>query len=89
MALLPVVDALAQVLAGVDALPAESIALAQGHRRVLAEGPAARRTQPPSDVSAMDGYAVRGADVARAGAVRKLVGEAAAGDLFECEVQAG
>ena len=40
------------------------VALDQALGRVLAEALAARLTQPPADVSAMDGYAVRAADVA-------------------------
>ena len=64
MALLPVADALARVLEGVEPLPAERVPLAEAEGRVLAEDLAARRTQPPDDVSAMDGYAVRAEDVA-------------------------
>ena len=64
MALLPVPDALARVLEGAEPLPAERVPLAEAEGRVLAEDLAARRTQPPDDVSAMDGYAVRGEDVA-------------------------
>ncbi len=79
MALLPVPDALARVLDGAEPLPVELVPLAQAEGRVLAEDLTARRTQPPDDVSAMDGYAVRGEDVASAPARLKLVGEVAAG----------
>ena len=44
--------------------PAETVALAGGWSRVLARPVVARLTQPPADVSAMDGYAVRAADAA-------------------------
>ena len=64
MALLPVADALARVLEGVEPLPAEQVPLDDAAGRVLAADLAAQRTQPPADVSAMDGYAVRAADVA-------------------------
>ena len=40
--------------------------------RVLAEDVAALRTQPPADLSAMDGYAVRAADVASVPATLKV-----------------
>ena len=40
----------------------ETVPLAAAHGRVLAEPVAARLSQPPADVSAMDGYAVRAAD---------------------------
>jgi molybdopterin molybdotransferase len=82
MALLSVADALARVLDGVTPLPAESVPLNEAEGRALAEDLAARRTQPPEDVSAMDGYAVRAADVASAPARLKLVGEVAAGRPF-------
>jgi molybdopterin molybdotransferase len=49
--------------------------------RVLARPVHARLTQPPADVSAMDGYAVRAADAA-AGAVLRVVGSAPAGHPF-------
>ena len=78
MALLPVADALRSVLEGVEPLPAEHVPLSEAEGRVLAEDLAARRTQPPDDVSAMDGYAVRAEDVA-APARLTLIGEVAAG----------
>lgn len=89
MALLPVADALAQVLEGVQPLPAERVPLAEADGRVLAEDLAARRTQPPEDVSAMDGYAVRAEDVATAPARLRLIGEVAAGRPFAGQVNAG
>ena len=90
MALLPVADALAQVLEGVDAAAApSSVPLADAEGRVLAEDLAARRTQPPQDVSAMDGYAVRAADVASAPAHLRVIGEVAAGRPFAGAVGAG
>ena len=71
MALMPVAEALARVLAEAEPLAAEPAPLAEAHGRVLAADVAALRTQPPADVSAMDGYAVRSADVAaRAGAAQ-------------------
>src|SRR5262245_47703270 len=86
MALMPVAEALAKVLAGVEPLPAEQAPLAEAHGRVLAADLAALRTQPPADVSAMDGYAVRGADVAGAPARLTVIGEVAAGRPFAGEV---
>ena len=44
---------------------AEPVAIEAAHRRTLAEPLAALLTQPPFDASAMDGYAVRAADVAQ------------------------
>ncbi|MEA2979438.1 MAG: molybdopterin molybdotransferase [Alphaproteobacteria bacterium] len=88
-ALLSVADALARVLAGVEPLPSEDAALIDADGRVLADDVAARRTQPPADLSAMDGYAVRAADVANVPVTLKVAGEVAAGHPFEGEVRAG
>jgi molybdopterin molybdotransferase len=87
--LLSVADALARVLDGVSPLPAEDAPLTETDGRVLAADVAARRTQPPADMSAMDGYAVRAADVAAAPATLKLIGEVAAGRPFDGEVRQG
>ena len=89
MALMPVAEALARVLADAEPLAAEAVPLAQAHGRVLAADVAALRTQPPADVSAMDGYAVRSADVAQAPAKLRLVGEVAAGHPFRGAVGPG
>ena len=89
MALMPVADALAAVLSGADALPEEMVALDLAHRRVLARDLAALRTQPPQAMSAMDGYAVRAADAANAGARLKVIGEIAAGRPFDRVVGPG
>jgi molybdopterin molybdotransferase len=89
MALMPVVDALAAVLAGAEPLPEETVALDAAHRRVLARDVAALRTQPPEAMSAMDGYAVRTADASHVAARLKVIGEVAAGRPFEKPVGAG
>jgi molybdopterin molybdotransferase len=87
--LLSVADALALVLADVVPLPAEAAALVDACGRVLAGDLVALRTQPPADVSAMDGYAVRAADVAAAPVHLTVVGEVAAGRPFDREIGPG
>jgi molybdopterin molybdotransferase len=89
VALMPVAEALARVLAGAEPLRAEPTPLADAHGRVLAADVAALRTQPPADVSAMDGYAVRSADVAQVPVKLRVVGEVAAGHPFEGTVGRG
>ena len=89
MALLPVADALSQILQKATPLAAEGVALANAAGRVLAADVAARVTQPPADVSAMDGYAVRAEDVARVPAVLTVTGEVAAGHPFASPIGAG
>ena len=82
MALVPVEEALRRLLDGAGPLPAESVQLHEAYERVLAEPVVALRTQPPFDASAMDGYAVRAADVAAAPARLSVIGEAPAGRGF-------
>jgi molybdopterin molybdotransferase len=89
MALMPVADALAAVLADAEPLTAEMVALDLAYHRVLARDVAALRTQPPQAMSAMDGYAVRSADAGHAQARLKVVGEVAAGRPFEHALQPG
>ena len=89
MALMPVAEALARVLADAEPLAAEATPLADAYGRVLAADVAALRTQPPADVSAMDGYAVRSADVARVPVKLKVIGEVAAGHPFHGAIGAG
>jgi molybdopterin molybdotransferase len=88
VALLSVADALAAVLAQALPLASEPVPLAGAVGRVLTADLAALRTQPPADVSAMDGYAVRGADVG-APAVLRVIGEVAAGRPFDCAIGPG
>ncbi|MEK9281368.1 MULTISPECIES: gephyrin-like molybdotransferase Glp [unclassified Bradyrhizobium] len=89
MALMPVSDALAAVLAGVEPLSEEMIALEGAFHRVLARDVTARRTQPPQAMSAMDGYAVRASDAAKVDAQLSVIGEVAAGRPFAPTLGAG
>jgi molybdopterin molybdotransferase len=89
MALMPVADAIAAVLAGAAPRAFDFVALDAAHGRVLARDVSARRTQPPADMSAMDGYAVRAADAAQPRARLRVTGEVAAGRPFAGRVGAG
>src|SRR4051794_8619096 len=89
MALMSVAQALEQVLSGATPLPAVEMPLAEALGCVLAEDLVAKRTQPPAAVSAMDGYAVRGADVVSAPIVLNVMGEVAAGHPFAGQVGIG
>jgi molybdopterin molybdotransferase len=84
-----VAEALARVLEHASPLATEMAPLAEVHGRVLAADLAALRTQPPEDVSAMDGYAVRATDVAKVPATLRVIGEVAAGHPFEGRVGQG
>jgi molybdopterin molybdotransferase len=89
VALMPVADALAAILAGAEPLAEEMVALDAAFHRVLARDVAARRTQPPQAMSAMDGYALRAHDAAQVRARLKVIGEVAAGRPFERMVGPG
>jgi len=89
MALLPVADAIEQILRGVEPLPAESVELSGAFGRVLADDLLAQGNQPANDLSAMDGYAVRGDDVTTSPVTLKVMGEAAAGHPFPKEIGPG
>ena len=88
-ALMPVAEARRRVLDAMTPVSAETVGLSQGLGRVLARDVTARVTQPPMAVSAMDGYAVRAADVAAVPSTLDVVGEAPAGGAFEGIVGAG
>ena len=81
--LLPVAEAQRRIVEAVPLVAAEQIPVADGLGRVLAEDLVSRRSQPPMPVSAMDGYAVRAADVAGLPAELEVVGYAPAGHAFD------
>lgn len=89
MALMPIAEALALVLKDAHPLGTEDAALADAFDRVLANDLPALRTQPPANVSAMDGYALRAADAATVPATLKVIGEVAAGHPYAGAVGPG
>ena len=89
-ALISVAEALSRVLAAADEpLSEEWVALEEAFGRTLSRDLVAARTQPPFANSAMDGYALRAADVKEPPASLKLIGESAAGRAFAGAVGAG
>ena len=87
--LMPVAEARKRILDSVKPMVPERVALSKALGRVLAGNVVAQRTQPPSDLSAMDGYAVRAADVATVPARLKLVGEVPAGGSYNAVLKEG
>lgn len=83
--MLSVEDARARILALVRPTGPETVPLAEAWGRVTAAHLAARLDQPPADVSAMDGYALRAADEG----ARTVIGDAPAGHPFASAVGAG
>jgi len=82
-------EALEIVLRETPALPTEEVMLGDALGRVLAEDIRSDTDMPPFDRAAMDGYALRAADVASCPARLSVTGEVAAGAWPDREVGAG
>ncbi|WP_293867896.1 gephyrin-like molybdotransferase Glp [uncultured Alsobacter sp.] len=90
MSMLSVEEALRKVLAwAAEPVDSERVPVADAFGRTLAAPLAALRTQPPFAASAMDGYAVRSADVTAPGARLTVIGTAPAGHAFAGRVGPG
>ncbi len=87
--MISVEEAQQRLIAKIAPLGAEQVSLTEALGRVLAEDVVARRTQPPWDVSAMDGYAVRAADVAQVPVKLKVAGAVPAGQAYAGAVKPG
>ena len=77
------------ILESVTTLGVELVKMEQSLGRVLAQDIRANRDLPPYDVSAMDGFALRSADVANAPATLEIIEDIKAGDMPRHVVQAG
>ena len=86
--MLSVGEARARILSGLAPTSAESVPLDSAWGRVTSRPVLARLCNPPADISAMDGYALRAAD-SGAGAVLRVIGEAPAGRPFQGVVGPG
>ncbi len=85
----PLEDAQAEILGSIRRLGSDSVELADALGRVVSEDITAREAIPPFANSAMDGYAVRGADVAMPGALLNVIGAIPAGRMADKEVTTG
>jgi molybdopterin molybdotransferase len=86
---LSVDEALDRILARITPLEPTEVGLLDALGAVLTEDQAADRDVPPFRNSAMDGYAVRGADVKQGGARLRVVGTVSAGSLPDRAIGAG
>lgn len=84
--LLPVADAQARLFAMAPRVSAETVSLAQAAGRWAAAPVIARRSQPAADLSSMDGYAIRFADLP---GPWRVLGESAAGRPFTAPICPG
>jgi molybdopterin molybdotransferase len=87
--MISVAEALATIVDATPVLGAERVTLADACGRVAAEAVTSARAVPGADNSAMDGFAVRGDDVARAPVRLRIVGSAPAGSLLAGPVEPG
>lgn len=86
--MISVAEAQTMCLATVRSLGSEDVSLSDAAGRVLSQPVVAQRDQPPFSASAMDGYALKSAEVER-DAMFKVIGESAAGHGFTGTVGAG
>jgi len=91
--MISVEEARARVLDAVPILPPETRPLSEALGQVLARDAVSPVTIPPLDNTSMDGYAVRAEDTAGASpqspVTLRVIGEVAAGHLFDGAVTAG
>jgi molybdopterin molybdotransferase len=91
--LISVEEALERILSYVSLLPPEEKQILDALGQVVADDVVSHMDIPPLDNTAMDGYAVRAADTAGASesapVLLRVVGELAAGYVFDGEVSAG
>lgn len=77
------------IFESVTTLGVESVRIEQSVGRVLAEDIRANRDLPPYNISAMDGFAVRAADIGSAPTTLQIIEDINAGDLPKRVVEAG
>lgn len=82
-------EALAELRAVSPIKETKRVSLAAATGRILAQPICAKRTQPPLDMSAMDGYAVSFADIENGKTDFTVIGEAPAGGQFEGDLGSG
>jgi molybdopterin molybdotransferase len=87
--MISVEEARSRILQDLAPTPAEQVTLPQALGRILAEDLCSRRTQPPRDVSAMDGYALRADDAVEPGATLRVVAEIPAGASYNSALEPG
>src|SRR6476646_4243019 len=92
-AMISVEEARRRILDFVSLNPVAEVPLAQALGLVLAEDVVSPLTIPPLDNTSMDGYAVRAADTTGASSLKprnlSVIGEVAAGHIFDGSVTAG
>jgi len=84
--MISVAEAISIITSSINPVSTELVEASSALGRVLAEDVASQLTHPPTDVSAMDGYAVRIEDIDHVPAKLTVIGESAAGSALESTV---
>jgi len=84
--MIPVNEAVQRITKSLSVIGNEVVHLSESCGRVLAEDISARISQPPFDVSSMDGYAVRHEDINSTPFPLKIIGSVPAGSKFDSQV---
>jgi molybdopterin molybdotransferase len=87
--MISVEEAVTRIASAFKPVDAEIVSVSDAHGRVLAEDAVAKFDQPPFPVSAMDGYAVRTADIDKVPVALRVIGSAPAGHPFAGKIGAG
>ncbi|WP_262695120.1 molybdopterin molybdotransferase MoeA [Kordiimonas aquimaris] len=87
--MISVEQAFARIVGDAKPLQTEKVAVENASGRVIASPVAARRSQPGTALSAMDGYAVNSAEIKGKDVSLKVTGESAAGHPFSGIVGSG
>lgn len=87
--LVPADEARRLILEGAEPVASEMLPLNGARNRILSKPLVSKRTQPPFDASAMDGYAVVQSDLQNLPATIAIVGESAAGRPFSGPINPG
>src|SRR5688500_8265931 len=85
----PLEEARSEVLSSVGLLGVEQVTIWQGRGRVVPTDVVAPENVPPFANSAMDGFAVRAADVSAAGSVLEVIGDLPAGSSTDIGLEPG
>lgn len=86
---MPVEEARARILADLQPLRAEDVALSQAYGRTTSQDVVATINQPPAPVSAMDGYALRSSDAEKMPVSLRKIGVSRAGARFTGHFESG
>ena len=78
-----------RIINTINSISAEKISTIDSVSRTLTSSLLAKITHPPADISAMDGYAIRGEDLLNNTSRFKVIGEVQAGSTLDINISSG